>query len=177
MHKGASADAKRCIEEQLKASEPYCQRALRLADTLSLDELVSTLYALGSLQMREKKYDEALRTFDKAIKENANDPRGYVGRGEVFFQMENKAAAQTEFQRAIKTNPNSAATYVARGNAYQAAGNLEAAVRDYSTAIDADPNFAFAYANRARAYMLQRKPDLSMKDDLTFQRLMGWTPR
>src|SRR3989338_3439594 len=55
--------------------------------------------------VKEKKLDEALVEYSKAIETNANLSEAYYGRGGVYLEQEKLEEAATDFRKAIDTNP------------------------------------------------------------------------
>ena len=66
---------------------------------------------LGNVMLAQKKYDDALAAFSKAIAIKPNDPNAYMNRGAVYVFMKQDDAAEKDFKKAVEMDPKSLAAY------------------------------------------------------------------
>ena len=64
-----------------------------------------------------KRYDEAIVSFDKAIRLNPDDADAYYHKGVVLNELRHYEDAIVAYDEAIRLNPNYASTYDKKGNA------------------------------------------------------------
>lgn len=82
---------------------PYFERQVQLAP-----ELPETHWNYGSSLLQRRRFDEALREYDEAIRLGGAHPlpQAYFGRGMVFMDQGRWAEAAAEFQRAVELKPD-----------------------------------------------------------------------
>ena len=105
---------------------------------------------VGDLRLKDKKYDEALAAFDRALKESPNHRGAMMGRALVFIQTKQYGKARAELTALIaflgKTlekddstgRATLAAAYANRGIVYDREGRYEQALKDYIMALRVD---------------------------------------
>lgn len=104
----------------------------------------------GDILLSDKKYDEALASFDAALKEMPNHRGAIMGRGIVFLQTGKVREAKAEFTYLIEylnktlqsDDPTGrgalAAAYANRGILLDRQGNFQEALNDYINALKTD---------------------------------------
>ncbi len=130
-------------------------------------------YNIGYIKSLQKKYDEALYAFRKAVEINNLFAKAYRSMGEVYLKkgMPNEAEesfkkageiymmkdmsdeAELAFQEALKIDPNTINIYNSLGIIYRKRGDYEKAIAQYQRAIKIDPSDENIYFNMARAYV------------------------
>jgi ankyrin repeat protein len=65
------------------------------------------LITRGNTSLAKNEYDSALKDFNEAIELDAEDARGFVGRGIVHTKKDDTNAAIADFNTALKLNPKS----------------------------------------------------------------------
>jgi len=80
--------------------------------------------------LREKRYQDSIGLFTKAIKNNPASGILYASRGQALLEMKKPNAAIRDCDVAIKIAPDSAKPYKVRGRARRALGNYEEALKD-----------------------------------------------
>jgi tetratricopeptide (TPR) repeat protein len=121
---------------------------------------LSALYAfaaedaleLGRTAAGNKDYNEALRQFSIAIKENPNNVKAYNNRGVAHYDLRDYDKAIEDLNKAIKIDPNFAMAYNNRGVAYLDLQDYDEALEDFNKAIELDSKFAMTYYNRGRTH-------------------------
>lgn len=82
---------------------------------------------------REKKYQESLDLYTKAIKNNPHSGILYASRAQVLLDMKKPISCIRDCDQAIKIAPDSAKGYKVRGKAKRLIGQYEAALKDIQT--------------------------------------------
>ena len=121
-------------------------------------------YNRGIVYMNEKKYDQALYDYSKAIALNPNYPEPYYNRGIVFMNEKRYDQALDDFSKAIKFNPKFIQAYINRGIVFMKEGKYLQAINDCNKAIELNPNNAEAYYNRGSVFMNSKKYDQALDD-------------
>ncbi|OHB74115.1 MAG: hypothetical protein A2Z34_05385 [Planctomycetes bacterium RBG_16_59_8] len=135
---------------------------------LSEDELTADRYFdLGSVQLAQGKWQEAINYFDKTIALAPKHFTAFVKRGTAKQELGIKTlgkpltigvdlsssplvkGAYEDFSKAVKLNPKCADAYKRRGLLQALSGNWALAISDYDLAIKANPKFSDAYDSRA----------------------------
>ena len=121
----------------------------KVVDEPSLSvELLAILYNVrGNVYSAQKKYEEALADYSRAIELNPETAGYYNRRGNVYYTLEKYEEALADINRAIELNPEVALYYTNRGTVYYAQKKYEEALVDYSRAIELSPEVALYYNN------------------------------
>jgi len=90
----------------------------------------------------DKKWDEALKAFDKAVKINPQNMEAYFYRGNVYDELGDYKKAIVNYNRAIKLNPIYIDAYLYRGFSYNNLGQLKKAMADIKKAARLGNQFA-----------------------------------
>jgi len=86
----------------------------------------------------------------------------WMGRGFVWFQLENHEKAIADFSKVIEISPQSAQAYNNRGYNHQLLGNYSIALEDYNQALEIVPEFVLALQNKA--WLLATVDDNAIRD-------------
>ena len=128
----------------------------RIADAQSLTEDVIGFYReaarkrgsasasahLGFLLSELGRDQEALESFDQAIRLNPEDSAPYHNRGYALERLGRDQEALESYDQAIRLNPEDSAPYHNRGNALGNLGRDREALESYDQAIRLNPEFA-----------------------------------
>lgn len=101
----------------------------------------------GIAEHDERKYDEAARSWTRAIKRNPTSKSAYNNRGAAYSKLKQYESAIEDYNKAIELDPKYAIAYNNRGNTYNNLKQYEKAIEDYNKAIELNPKFARAYNN------------------------------
>jgi tetratricopeptide (TPR) repeat protein len=143
----------------------------RFKDAISIDSAYGLAYAnRGLAYYRMKRFDEALRDYDKAIavqaSQQGNRAELFNNRGILLGETGRTADAVADFNAAVRLMPDFSSAHSNLGSAYTILANAHAAKGDtalaaeayrqsiagYSDAIRYDPKSTAAYRGRASTY-------------------------
>jgi class 3 adenylate cyclase/tetratricopeptide (TPR) repeat protein len=117
-----------------------------------------------ALRYNDKKNQEAMKAFDKAIEIDPNFARAYAGRAAIYNDWGQPQQAFRESEQAIKLDPNLAWGFNTRGWAQIGLFNYQKAIEDLNKAIELDPKYAYAYVHRSWAYFMLKNYHQSLED-------------
>ncbi len=100
----------------------------------------------------ENKFTEAIGSFDKAIKSNAENSRAYFYRANSYYNLGSFEQAVADYFELIKLEPENSDAYSNRGDAFRKLNKLEEAIADFDKAIQLNPENLLAYGNRGNAH-------------------------
>jgi tetratricopeptide (TPR) repeat protein len=102
----------------------------------------------GIAFVKEKRNDEALNDFNKAIELKPENAEAYTNRGIFFVNVKRGDDAIKDFNKAIELKPGYAEAYFNRANLFISEKRVDEALRDFNKAIELKPDFAEAYSTR-----------------------------
>jgi tetratricopeptide (TPR) repeat protein len=102
----------------------------------------------GQYYYEDKKYDQALEDFSRAVEIGPKYAKAWYNRGNVFDETGVFDRAIDDYTRAIGIEPHYTMAYNNRGLAHRHKGDFEKAIADFTAALGLDPNYAKAYNNR-----------------------------
>ena len=105
-----------------------------------------------ALKNREKKNQEAIQAFDKAIEIDPNYAKAYAGRAAIYNEWRQFQQALRESEQAIKLDPNLPWGFNCRGVARMGMLDYQEAIQDFNKALELEPKYAWAYCNRSWTY-------------------------
>ena len=109
-------------------------------------------------------YDNAIKSYNKAIKLQTDVPYFYNNRGGVYDKLKKYEEALSDYNKAIKLNPDYEIVYYNRGNIYVKLGRYEEALSDYNKVIELNPNNESAYYNSGIIYNKLKKYEEAMSN-------------
>lgn len=128
------------------------------------DSVAEAYYNRGVFFMNQKRNEEALRDFDKAIELKPASASTYNNRGIVYANEKRFDEAIADFNKAVELNPKNALAYNNRGNYFKNANKNKEAISDFNTAIKLNPDFSEPYNNRGSVYITERRLDEALND-------------
>ncbi len=139
----------------------YPDRALPyLAETLRAHpENWKALQAMARIQLELGRNQEALASFQKVIGIRSDYPPAFVGAGEVYVKLDDKANAQKMLQRALEIDPKCADAMNQLGLLEAGSNNLAAARRWFQQAIESQQDHPGAINNLGVLYAKMGQPN------------------
>lgn len=115
---------------------------LPLAQVLLAEET----FQRGSNLVKAKRFGEAVKVLDEAIKGNPDEGEFYAWRGYAkFFSIEDKRDAQAQAQRdlqlAVQKNPKCAPAYYFLGHIAKLGGDKHVALKHFRRAVEIKPDY------------------------------------
>jgi protein O-GlcNAc transferase len=107
---------------------------------------------LGDILRGERKFDESIIHYKRAMKIDPKFPASYFNLGKTLQQKGEFDDAITYYQKVIDLDPAFPGSYVNLGNIYQEKGLFDNAINCYQKAIELDPNFPGSYVNLGNIY-------------------------
>jgi protein O-GlcNAc transferase len=102
----------------------------------------------GVILHRLLRAEDALASYNQAIKLQPDLGEAHFGRGNVLADLKRLDESLESYDQAIAFDPSVAAAYYNRGNVRRARGRLVEALADYDKAIELKADYGRAYNNR-----------------------------
>jgi protein O-mannosyl-transferase len=121
-------------------------------------------YNRGVVNMYEKRNEDAIKDFNRALVLDPKYAEAYNNRGNVFLNENKNAEALADFKKALEFKPDYADAYYNLGLLYMNENRNEEAFKDFNKAIELKPDFAAAYNNRGIVFINENKNAEAIKD-------------
>lgn len=112
-------------------------------------EYDSALCLLGEITLKEGNFKDAVKLFDRVLKQNQNYFDAFYGRANAKAQLKDYSGAVKDFSKAILLNSNHSKAYYNRALAKGYLEDYPAAILDLNKAIALDDKYVNAYYSRA----------------------------
>ncbi|MBC8228959.1 tetratricopeptide repeat protein [bacterium] len=112
---------------------------------------------IGTTYYERGKLDEAITSYQTAIRINPNDGCAYCKLGMAYRSKGEFSLAIAGYKKAIEMKPECADAHVNLGTAYANQGKTNEAIASYQTAISINPDDAKAHVNLGAVYQAQGK--------------------
>lgn len=110
--------------------------------SLTPEDRAATLVNRGILQMYAKQLEQALASYEEAIRLNPSLAEAYINKGVVLVNLGRDAEAVAVISQALKLNAERPEiAYYTRGVANEMLGNMRAAYSDYRQAAALKPDW------------------------------------
>jgi tetratricopeptide (TPR) repeat protein len=142
----------------------YPERSLPyLAETLrARPESWKALLAMARLQLELGRNKDALASFQRVIAMKNDYPPAFVGVGEVYLKLDDRANAGKMFARAVELDPKCADAMSQLGLLAAMANDMAGARRWFERAIEAEPDHPGAINNLGVLYAKMGQPNDSI---------------
>jgi tetratricopeptide (TPR) repeat protein len=137
-----------------------------LADAILLDDLQGFLrqqeedpgnhlapYQAGLIYTRLGQFEEAVRSYQRAIERFPEFEQAYYNLGAAFTALSRHGEAEQAYHKAVALDANDAEAWANLGAVQEALGRLDAALTSYATAGGLDPAESEAQLRRARIHL------------------------
>jgi serine/threonine protein kinase/tetratricopeptide (TPR) repeat protein len=110
-------------------------------------------YLLGMTHARERRYEQAVRHLNEAVRLNPRDYWSWMQRGLCQQERGDPVLAAGDFGTCVGLWPDFAWGYFNRGWALARCGRKREAIDDYSAALERDPGLLAAHLNRGMLHL------------------------
>jgi Flp pilus assembly protein TadD/ribosomal protein L40E len=115
------------------------------------DRQAADYYNRGVDSDKLGRYDEAIASYDKALKINPNDSGAWHNRGTALGKLGRYAEALDSFNQALKIKTNDFNAWNNRGTALGKLSRYTEAIASYDQALKIEPGYTNAWYNRGNA--------------------------
>jgi tetratricopeptide (TPR) repeat protein len=133
-------------------------------DNLSKNPAAVVYNALGVARSCTGRHEQALESFDAAIRLKPELAEAWVNRAAALDALGRLEEAVRDYDQALRLRPADAATYNGRGNALARMNRPDEALADYDAAIALRPRYGLAYYNRGNIEFNAGRLDLALRD-------------
>ena len=164
---GKLEEAKAEFQKSLDDDSVYLYAKLEMHaidDVLNqkINKETAILVFQGKELATQKKWQEAINLYNKAIKENPNYGYAFVSKGIAYMSQGDLDKAISCFSDSINCCPLFTEAYQNRGVLLEYRGQFNKAIADFDKAIAADPNSYVLYFNRGMAHVYKNQCDLAL---------------
>ncbi|QDL07987.1 prenyltransferase [Brasilonema octagenarum UFV-E1] len=142
-------NAEQKIEKVLEFQELLTQQHQTESRKLGL------LFELGNLLVAAKEYEQAIASYDQALKIKPDYDSAWYNRGIALQNLGRYEEAIASYDQALKIKPDYDSAWNNRGIALQNLGRYEEAIASYDQALKFKPDYDSAWYNKACSYALQ----------------------
>ena len=111
----------------------------------------------------QKKYDEAIKCYDKAIELDPKYAYPWNGKGNVFCGQKKYEGAIKCYDKAIELDPKDAYAWNGKGLVFYDQKKYEEAIKCYDKAIELDPKYANPWNGKGNIFYDQKKYEGAIK--------------
>jgi len=133
----------------------------------------SALINIGNAYKNLRKYNEAIISYNKAIKFDVNSSDSYSNRGIAQLNLNRVDDAILSFDKAIEINPKHFFAYNNKGIAQLNLNRIDDSILSFDKAIEIKQDYIEAYNNRASAYKKINKYDKAISD---YEKILSLNP-
>ena len=138
---GASARELEAIGDQLQADKNYLDAIDYYEAALNKDQSNAVLMnKVGMSQLMLRRYKEARKSFDHAVKVEKNYANAYANMAVVYYQEGSYGKSIRYYDKAVQLDGTQAVFYNNRAAALFAKKQFEKATADYNKALQLDPD-------------------------------------
>ncbi len=133
------------VERKLLEKKHNCEKSQ------DIDELCHICFGLGLCYAQKRRFNEAVKSYDEAIKLKPNDQDSWNNRGVALADLEKYEEAVKSFDEALELKPDLYQAWGNRGNALLDLSKYEEAIKSYDEAIKLKPDLYIAWNKRGDA--------------------------
>lgn len=138
---------------QMKGDKDQASKYYKQANNNGLQDTdVNALYDLGCLYQQEKKYSDAIETFQQSIDKNQNVAKSYFKIALINGGLNNNREAISNYIKATESDPNMIVAYYNMGLIYKQMGNFKETVKIGDELSKKAPNDARGFGLMAIGY-------------------------
>lgn len=122
------------------------------------------IYNKGKEQLKQKKYEAAVKTFTTLIEKDDNNPKAYKDRGFAYLKLHRFDPAISDFKAAKRIDPEIQEVHTNLGAAWFYKKEYKKAIASYNRETSLRPDNGPVYFNRALALAELEKVDKALVD-------------
>jgi tetratricopeptide (TPR) repeat protein len=124
-----------------------------LDESIDPDEQYSLSIKLGNILFADRRYENAIAAYDKALAIKPDEPDAWNNRGNALYQIGRTEEAIASYDKALAIKPDDHEAWNNRGNALLQIGRTEEAIAAYDKALAIKPDDHEAWNNRGVALL------------------------
>ena len=160
----ALAQAYKVLNEFSKSIEAYERAyALNIKRDRIPDQLAKLYQKDALTSYQQKKYREAVATFEKSLHFNPDNAQIHFSIGLCQDRLRDAEAAKTAYGKAIEIDPGYVKAYKALGDLHRRNRDYDPAAQVYEKAIEIDPKYMDAYGGLALVRLANRQYEAAVK--------------
>lgn len=140
------------------SSTPASEEESTSTNIDNIDPEVAEFLSKADGLRQEKKYPEALISYNQVIARNINIAEAHWGRCYSLNELNRSQEALISCDKAIALKPNYPEAYSSKGNALEQNGKHKEALKNIDIALNFQGNFTEAWSNRGVALMSLERP-------------------
>jgi tetratricopeptide (TPR) repeat protein len=121
------------------------------------------LYQKGVNQMASERLEDAIRSFDLALRIDPKYVDSWIKKGYAHFHLGQYAVAISSYDKALDIDISNGEAWNMKGLAYYKMSNYDKAIESCDKAIDVNPNDGMSWYNKACYLTVIGKPDDGME--------------
>ena len=122
------------------------------------------VYRRGTQLISQRKYEDAVKTFDKAIEKEPNYYRAWLMRGYALYCLERFDDALTSYDKALELKPDSADVWYYKGIIFKDIDKIDAAFDCYNKALEINPKYSEALTDRGQIFYQKENYEQALAD-------------
>lgn len=115
------------------------------------DHQAALLYEKGNIFSANTQYEEAIVSYDKALRLKPDFSQAWFNRGSILYQVGKYKESLISYERALQINSNDHEAWQSRGNVLGHLGRYEEAIASYDCSLQIDPNQYISWYDRGLA--------------------------
>lgn len=147
----------------LVGKQDEAQQAFKKAESVTPSTALD-FYLLGQEQRHARKFEEALRLYQKALQINPDYFWAMQNSGLCNLKLGRFDAAVASYTACIADRPKERICYLTRAVAYAELKQYGSALEDFDTAVRLDPDMFGIYLNRGAVQLAQKRYDEAIAD-------------
>ncbi|MCK4250812.1 tetratricopeptide repeat protein [candidate division WOR-3 bacterium] len=138
-----------------KLTYDFCKFLLILLSVIIVDcqNKAENHYKKGEEYLHSERYDDALKEFEEAVKQNPKYLKAFYLLGWTHYMMGNNDEALNNFKKCVSLDSEDYRGYKGSASIFLRQGNYDLAIENYKKAVSLNPEIAALYENIAWVYV------------------------
>jgi tetratricopeptide (TPR) repeat protein len=124
------------------------------------------------IKIREKKFEEAMAFYAKALEIDPNNLEAHYQKGIVYAFQEKFDEALVENRKALEINHKHANSQFNIAVIYHKKGEYDRAIQEYNLVLEIDRIYEDAYYNRGQIYAVREDMPRAYQDYITYNKIV-----